>query len=91
MCIRDSQIRVHMTFIGHPILGDAKYGGGKPAKQAFPEEVMAGINALKGQALHATALGFVHPTTGQPVRFEAPPRDDFAVLLNKLRETASPQ
>jgi len=86
---RTHQVRVHMAFIGHPILGDAKYGGGKPAKGAFSEEVMAAINALKGQALHATALGFVHPTTGQPVRFEAPPREDFAALLDTLRENAS--
>jgi 23S rRNA pseudouridine1911/1915/1917 synthase len=88
---RTHQIRVHMAFIRHPILGDAKYGGGKPAKGAFSEEVMAAINELKGQALHATALGFVHPTTGQPVRFEAPPRADFAALLHILREKACSQ
>jgi 23S rRNA pseudouridine1911/1915/1917 synthase len=85
---RTHQIRVHMMFIGHPILGDAKYGSGKPAKGAFPEKIMAAINELKGQALHAAALGFVHPAKGRRVRFEATPRDDFAALLQILRENA---
>jgi 23S rRNA pseudouridine1911/1915/1917 synthase len=88
---RTHQIRVHMAFIGHPILGDAKYGRGRAAREAFTEEVKDAIKALKGQALHAASLGFVHPRTGQWVRFEAPPRDDFAALLGRLRETVSRQ
>ena len=86
---RTHQIRVHMTFIGHPILGDAKYGGAGRTMETFPEEVMAAIKGLKGQALHAASLGFVHPSTGERVCFEAPPREDFAALLEKMRENAS--
>ena len=57
---RTHQIRVHMAEIGHPLLGDLVYGG-KP------------VPGLAGQALHAFRLGFAHPMTAQPLRFEARP------------------
>ena len=70
---RTHQIRVHLSSIGHPILGDAVYGNGKNPYH------------LQGQALHAQVLGFVHPSTGEYVEFCAPLPEYFAQLLEKLR------
>lgn len=71
---RTHQIRVHMSSIHHPLLGDTVYG---PAKDPFK---------LTGQALHARVLGFIHPTTKEYVEFEAPLPKYFEELLNKLRK-----
>lgn len=70
---RTHQIRVHMASIKHPLLGDDVYG---PAKSSFH---------LQGQVLHARVLGFVHPTTGKYMEFEAPLPEYFEGLLKKLR------
>lgn len=70
---RTHQIRVHMASIKHPLLGDDVYG---PAKSPFH---------LQGQVLHARVLGFIHPTTGKYMEFEAPLPEYFAGLLEKLR------
>jgi len=85
---RTHQIRVHMAFTHHPILGDKKYGAGATTKSRFPESVQSAIKAIKGQALHAASLGFVHPGTGEWVRFESSVRDDFETLLTALRQDA---
>ena len=71
---RTHQIRVHMASIGHPVLGDPVYG---PKKSPWPVE--------GGQLLHAFRLGFVHPTTGEKMLFEAPPEKRFLDWLEKLR------
>lgn len=71
---RTHQIRVHLSHIGHPVVGDPVYG---IRKQRYN---------LKGQALHAAVLGFVHPRTGQYMEFSAPLPDYFRELLNTLRE-----
>lgn len=71
---RTHQIRVHMAYIGHPLLGDMVYG---PKKQPI---------ALQGQALHARVLGFLHPTTGEYLEFEAPLPPHFTALLARLRK-----
>lgn len=70
---RTHQIRVHMAYIGHPLLGDEVYGSGR---EPFH---------LEGQTLHAMVLGFVHPTTGEYMEFEAPLPAYFEELLEKLR------
>lgn len=70
---RTHQIRVHMSFIQHPIVGDQVYGA---RKQKFD---------LKGQALHAIMLGFVHPTKDEYMEFRAPLPEYFTKLLEKLR------
>jgi len=70
---RTHQIRVHMTSIGHPLVGDDVYG---PAKCPFK---------LQGQCLHAMVLGFVHPRTGEYMEFSADLPEYFENLLEKLR------
>jgi 23S rRNA pseudouridine1911/1915/1917 synthase len=77
---RTHQIRVHLSDNGHALLGDAMYG--KPAKNP---RLRAIAEALGRQALHARVLGFVHPVSGDFVRFERQPPDDFARAVEALR------
>ncbi|MCG8431346.1 MAG: RluA family pseudouridine synthase [Candidatus Omnitrophica bacterium] len=67
---RTHQLRVHCAFIGHPILGDAKYGGTRPVKGfgLFPATVKGSL-AHTRLMLHARSLGFIHPRTGEKVEF----------------------
>lgn len=74
---RTHQIRVHMASKGSPILGDAVYGSGSPATAVRAAIVAAGLSR---QALHAAILGFVHPVTGEHLRFETPLPVDMARL-----------
>lgn len=71
---RTHQIRVHMAFLGHPLLGDVLYGPGKCPYQ------------LQGQTLHAGVLGFVHPRSGEYLEFSAPLPEYFQKLLSILPE-----
>ena len=81
---RTHQIRVHMTHLGFPLVGDPVYQHGR-ALQRLPEEVRDITDRFKRQALHARTLGFVHPDTEEPVRYEAPLPEDMAQLVAKLR------
>ncbi len=72
---RTHQIRVHMSHLGHPLLGDSLYGGGKTP---FERRHAA---LLSGQALHAVSLSFCHPRTGEPLRFTCPLPPEFEKLL----------
>ncbi|NLD19804.1 MAG: RluA family pseudouridine synthase [Clostridiales bacterium] len=74
---RTHQIRVHMAYIKHPLLGDGLYG---------PEKNKQGA---KRQMLHAGILGFTHPSKGEYMEFEAPLPEDFEAVLQKLREEKS--
>jgi 23S rRNA pseudouridine1911/1915/1917 synthase len=70
---RTHQIRVHMAYIKHPLVGDPLYGSRKPKFQ------------VHGQMLHAGTLGFVHPSTGEQMMFTVPPPQEFNDLLETLR------
>ncbi len=78
---RTHQIRVHMASKGTPCLGDPVYGSGPPAGPVREAIAQAG---LKRQALHAAVLGFIHPVTGQALRFESPLPADMAQLEANL-------
>ena len=68
---RTHQIRVHLAYLGHPILGDDVYG------KAFP--------GIEGQCLHAAKIGFINPSTGQYLEFESPLPEYFEKVLRKLK------
>jgi 23S rRNA pseudouridine1911/1915/1917 synthase len=82
---RTHQIRVHMASKGTPCLGDPVYGSGRAAREVEAAVAEAG---LVRQALHAAVLGFVHPVTGERLRFETPPPPDMQAL-ERLLETLS--
>jgi len=81
---RTHQIRVHLASIGHPIVGDATYGGAR-ASSSVGAGARAAIAAFPRPALHAAALSFDHPVTGVRLSFEAPLPEDLARLLAALR------
>ena len=76
---RTHQIRVHMSSIGHPLLGDEVYGGTKSALKVH----------LEGQTLHAYRLSLTHPRSGERMTFESPLPEYFEKILDKLRKTAA--
>jgi 23S rRNA pseudouridine1911/1915/1917 synthase len=83
---RTHQIRVHMASIGHPILGDPVYGAGYKTKASqLSDGAKEALAALGPQALHAAALGFEHPISGERLRFERPPPQDYSRLIEALR------
>lgn len=77
---RTHQIRVHMTSIGHPLVGDAVYGGGASRVPKGPD--------FGRQALHARRLGLVHPATGKPMLWKSQLPDDMAELIENVRSDA---
>ncbi len=82
---RTHQIRVHMESIGSPLIGDRTYGD----FSALPKSLKERMEAFGRQALHATILGFKHPQSGEPLRFEEPPPEDFRSLVRFFQETTA--
>ena len=84
---RTHQIRVHMAYIGHGLIGDPVYGGARRVSDAaLGQAAAAAVRAFPRQALHAATLGFTHPATGETLRFESPLPEDMADLLAHLRK-----
>ena len=82
---RTHQLRVHLASIGHPVLGDATYGGGVSRMAGHPK--LSGLNPLvHRQLLHAWRLGITHPRTGAPMIWEAPLPEDFQAVVDFLEE-----
>jgi len=86
---RTHQIRVHMTHIGHPLVGDPVYGRASRRRRGMPDAVADLLQAFPRQALHAERIELLHPGTGRPVRFSAPLPADMSALLDALREVAA--
>jgi len=81
---RTHQIRVHLSHVGLPILGDSLYARSYRPSRDVPEPARNGIEALHRQALHAEILGFMHPITGKEVYCKAPFPDDLQALSTAL-------
>jgi 23S rRNA pseudouridine1911/1915/1917 synthase len=85
---RTHQIRVHLTHLGHPLIGDPQYGRNRTAPRGKSDAELHAFSAAAGfprQALHAFVLGFQHPSLHKTLRFEAPWPADFAELVAALR------
>jgi 23S rRNA pseudouridine1911/1915/1917 synthase len=82
---RTHQIRVHLSWLKHPVVGDELYGGGRD-NNVQDVQLRAQIRKLKRQFLHAEQLGFRHPATGEQMRFVAPLPPELTHLLKKLEE-----
>ena len=83
---RTHQIRVHMSSVGHPCVGDPLYGLGFRSKaERLKEPVRTMALSFSRQALHAGFLAFEHPVTARPMQFESPLPDDIRELVATLR------
>jgi 23S rRNA pseudouridine1911/1915/1917 synthase len=82
---RTHQIRVHLTAVGHPLLGDPTYRGRRAAAATLP----AAARTFARQALHAQRLGLIHPASRVEQHWEAAPPPDFSALVTALREASA--
>ena len=85
---RTHQVRVHLSAIGHPLVGDKRYRARGLLPKAPSHELATAIRGFRRQALHACALAFEHPISGAAVRFESPLPEDMAALLKALEDDA---
>ena len=83
---RTHQIRVHMSYIRFPLIGDTLYGSRAIVPKGASEELIETIHGLKRQALHAAKLGLIHPRTGEEMEWEVPVPDDMQTVIDALRE-----
>ncbi|MGN0191878.1 MAG: RluA family pseudouridine synthase [Candidatus Cryptobacteroides sp.] len=90
---RTHQIRVHMNHIGHPLFNDDRYDGAEIRKGTIYAKYASFIRncfeIMPRQALHAKTLGFIHPRTGKPIRFDSPLPEDMTRLIEKWRRYSS--
>ncbi len=84
---RTHQVRVHLSSIGHPLVGDPLYGAGfKSKSRNLPEPLRAKLAALDRQALHAAKLAFVHPRTGTLLKFNSELPPDLSDIVEAFKE-----
>ncbi|MGR5530017.1 23S rRNA pseudouridine(1911/1915/1917) synthase RluD [Vibrio alfacsensis] len=83
---RTHQIRVHMSYLQHPLLGDTAYGGRARIPTGASQELTEMIRGFDRQALHAVMLRFEHPITGEELEFHAPIPDDMVIMTEALRK-----
>lgn len=87
---RTHQIRVHMSSIGHPLFNDERYGGSEIRKgtiySKYRQFIRNCFELCPRQALHARTLGFVHPSTGETIRFDSALPEDMTALIGKWRK-----
>lgn len=81
---RTHQIRVHMAHRKYPLIGDPVYGGRPRIPKGASEELITTLRSFSRQALHAQALGLIHPDSGEAMRFECPLAEDIAGLIDVL-------
>jgi 23S rRNA pseudouridine1911/1915/1917 synthase len=82
---RTHQIRVHMAYIHHPLVGDPVYGGRTRLPKAATEDIINALRGFRRQALHAWRLALAHPGTGETMSWEADMPPDFGDLLRVMR------
>ena len=87
---RTHQIRVHMAHLHHPLIGDPQYGGRPRIPKGAAAELIDMLRAFPRQALHARALGLVHPVSGESCQWQVPLPEDIESLLQCLREYDRP-
>jgi 23S rRNA pseudouridine1911/1915/1917 synthase len=85
---RTHQIRLHLSHLKYPIVGDPVYGGRFAQPRATAPQFVDTLRAFKRQALHAATLGFDHPRTGKRLTLQSPLPEDFAQLLHAMRDDA---
>jgi len=83
---RTHQIRVHMAYAKHPLVGDTQYGGGLKLPKGATDDLIQTLRSFKRQALHAEKLEFAHPVTGATISTEVAVPQDFLGLVRALRE-----
>lgn len=86
---RTHQIRVHLAWIKHPVVGDKVYGAGRDNQIIADARVRTAVAKLDRQFLHAERLGFRHPQTGEYVKFRAPLPPELSAVLDALEESLS--
>jgi len=86
---RTHQIRVHLTHLGHPLVGDQTYGRQRTPPASLADGIRDALASFPRQALHAQTLGFRHPITDQEVRFESALPGDMASLTARLRSLSA--
>ena len=83
---RTHQIRVHLTSLGYPVVGDRVYGNPKKIMEINDQSLRGRLREMKRQALHASRIAFVHPADGRPLSFSSPLPPDMEDLCRFLRE-----
>ncbi len=83
---RTHQIRVHMSYLTHPLVGDATYGGRPRPPRNASDELIQALRAFDRQALHARMLRLTHPITGELMEWHAPLPNDMVAMIDILRK-----